>query len=279
MLSHGVWTVRRRESEMGVASDSVSLPAAASSSSSSSSSSSTSSSVDARGGAALASSLAAGADGMPRLVVRTRIVRLVKGADGEVYLHCSCLFFTSMLMCCRHAICVKRLMLSILLDWHFRWTRRFRDAVTFTPRTFDDGRHGASAVGIPTDELLAYDAIPLASTVNFERDHLYDSVNFTCGASASSVMAANARIADAPDDTVDAAHRYGVAKSRLGPLFDVMLRDLQLLSGTSFNSTLSECEATLQEVHRDLLSVHGNGQSINTNVMTGGSGRDKVRHH
>jgi hypothetical protein len=91
---------------------------------------------------------------------------------------------------------------------------------------------------------------------------LYDSVNFTGGASASSVMAANARIADAPDDTVDAAHRYGMAESRLGPLFDVMLRDLQLLSGTSFNSALSECEATLQEVHRDLLSVCARQRSV-----------------
>jgi len=231
-----------------------------------------------RGGVTLASSVAAGADGVPRLVVRTRIVRLVKGADGQVYLHCSCLYFTSMLLCCRHVLCVKRLVLSILLDWHFRWTRRFRDAETFAPRAFDDGRHGASAVGIPVGELLAYDAIPLASAIDFERDHLYDSMHATGGASASSVMAANARIADAPDGTVDAAHRYGVAKSRLGPSFDVLLRDLQLLSGTSFDSALSECEATLQGVHRELLAVHGNGQSIDTRVTSGGSGRDKVRH-
>lgn len=282
----GVWRVERKKI---LAADDVSMADEHSSSSSSSSnpsssflaSSSSSSSSAASGPASSSTSASSSAasclemrsDGSPKIAARVRVVRVVRGADGEVYLHCSCGYFTYMMLPCRHVICIKHLLLSKQgHDWHFRWTIKYRDDDVVVPRSFGDGRLGASVHGISDRELPAADEIPLASSTDFMQDRTLSTE------SATAEMVASAKSsADVPPKT--AAHeRHGVAKERLMPELTALLSNLQLLEADSFSTALEHCADKLQDLNAELVTSFGDGTAVRSSVKAGGSGRDAVRH-
>ena len=235
------------------------------------SSSSSSSSASATSGAV--SSVVVSSAGKLRLAARTRIVRQVKGASGEVYLHCSCLLYVYKMIACRHVLCVKRLQYNSNSDdcWHFRWTRRFRDEPLTTPRAFDDGRHGASVFGVPSGELLSAVAVPLVSSVDLEADH-HESVK-----GAAAAMKSNAAQVKQAEIT-PAEQRYGTAKEKLLPMFELILGDLKLLKGEAFDEALHHFYQKFEALHIEVIEAHGDGQAVFTDFKTGVGGHKLVRH-
>ena len=234
-------------------------------------SSSSSSSASAPSGAA--SSVVVSSAGKLRLAARTRIVRQVKGENGEVYLHCSCLLYVYKMLCCRHVLCVKRLRYNSKDDdcWHFRWTRRFRDEPLASPRAYDDGRHGASVFGIPSKELLSAAAVPFVSSVDLETDH-HESAK-----GAVAAMKSNAEQVKTAEIT-PAEQRYGTAKDKLLPMFELLLGDLKLLKSDAFDEALDHFYKKFEALHVEAVEAHGDGQAVFTDFKTGVGGKKLVRH-